>query len=149
MIVYRDIDGDALTGVATGREYNASEVLLPLAPQEKIEYDYLIKMLRADYQLLKEAGDPSLLTHYALITQLLVVGQDPTSILTKHLPGDEFSCFKGRFIEDEKFRKLFDHAYHSHRLAAVRGEACAKGKERIISELGMARHKLNSWFRRN
>ncbi len=144
MVVH--IDGDALTGLATGRKYDTEAALQHLTAQEKIECAYLIKMLRADPQLLREAGDPLLLARYGLIHNLLSTGRDPGELLAKFLPSDEFAIFKGRFLEDEKFRVAFDDAYYSHRLTAIRGEACTKGAERVTSELDVIHHRVRSWL---
>ncbi|MFA4815421.1 MAG: hypothetical protein WC924_05555 [Candidatus Gracilibacteria bacterium] len=146
MVVDHDIDGDALTGVATGRAYDTEKALLPLAPPEKVEYAHLITALRSDPRLLREAGDPLLLTQYALITQFLSLGEDPVSLMGRFLPPEEFATFKGRFIEDQSFRDAFDEAYHAHRLTSVRGEACTRGKERVLSEVGIAQHRIKSWL---
>ncbi len=143
-----EINGDRLTGVATGREYDTEQSLRMPTPAEKIKYAYLISSLRSNYQLLKEAGDPLLLTQYAFVHNFLSVGRDADSLLNRFLPGDEFAVFKKKFIEDLDFRADFDLAYKEHRLTALRGEASRRGGDRLKSQVDTVMERVRSFGRR-
>lgn len=132
--------------IATGTERDDELEFSELSPVEIKKFGAVIKAIRKDWDLLREAGDPILLAiKYPSVHNLLILSHGEVRPKMYKLL-EEWPRFRAEFFDDEEFREQFDLAYKGNRLTMVRGYACTKLHEVVGRKI---RHAFQWLFGRS